>query len=312
MAELKIGYARVSTAAQELTAQRNALQALGVEPERIYVDHGLIGTNPARPGLREALAACRSDDMLVVAKLARSLPSQERHLGQLHRAGEKNPAELAELFGVGRSTVYRASDRARDTPGVPVLPAPSDDRPAAVAVILAGGRSRRMGTPKAGVVLDGRTLLDHAVAAAREAGLRPLVVAKRGSVLPDVPGLERWDEPDDPVHPLAGVAHALRRAEAPVVVLPVDLPRVPPALLRHLADRSEPLVVVEAAGRLHPLLGRFTPGCAGVLDATARDGGRTVAAVRALGAATADERVVAAFGDPARLLANVNRPEDLA
>ena len=51
--ELKIGYARVSTDAQDLTAQRDALQALGVEPERIYVDHGLTGTNRDRPGLRK-------------------------------------------------------------------------------------------------------------------------------------------------------------------------------------------------------------------------------------------------------------------
>jgi len=54
---LLIGYARCSTDAQDLTAQRDALAALGVEPERIYVDHGLTGTNRARPGLREALAA---------------------------------------------------------------------------------------------------------------------------------------------------------------------------------------------------------------------------------------------------------------
>lgn len=190
-------------------------------------------------------------------------------------------------------------------------PAPPDERPAATLVVLAGGRSRRMGTPKAGVVLDGRTLLDHAARAARAAGLHPVAVAKRGSVLPDVPGLERWDEPDEPVHPLAGVAYALRRAGAPVVLLPVDLPRVPPDLLRHLAARTEPLIVVEAAGRLHPLLGRFSPGCADALDAAARAGGRTVAAVRALGAATAGDDVVAALGDPAVLLLNVNRPEDL-
>jgi DNA invertase Pin-like site-specific DNA recombinase len=74
---LQIGYARVSTQGQDLTAQRNALAALGVPGERIYVDHGLTGTNRARPGIREALAACRSGDTLVVTKLdrlARSLP----------------------------------------------------------------------------------------------------------------------------------------------------------------------------------------------------------------------------------------------
>lgn len=39
-------------------------------------------------------------------------PRQEAHLVDLYRAGEKNPAELAELFSVGRSTVYRAIERA--------------------------------------------------------------------------------------------------------------------------------------------------------------------------------------------------------
>ncbi|MQA73720.1 MAG: helix-turn-helix domain-containing protein [Solirubrobacterales bacterium] len=77
MSALKIGYARVSTDAQDLTAQRDALRALGVDAERIYVDHGLTGTSRARPGLGEALAACRAGDELVVTKLdrlARSLP----------------------------------------------------------------------------------------------------------------------------------------------------------------------------------------------------------------------------------------------
>ena len=77
VSELKIGYARVSTDEQDLTAQRNALAALGVAPDRIYVDQGLTGTNRERPGLRQALAACREGDTLVVAKLdrlARSLP----------------------------------------------------------------------------------------------------------------------------------------------------------------------------------------------------------------------------------------------
>ena len=77
MSALLVGYARCSTDQQDLTAQRDGLLGLGVESERIYVDHGLTGTNRERPGLREALAACRAGDTLVVTKLdrlARSLP----------------------------------------------------------------------------------------------------------------------------------------------------------------------------------------------------------------------------------------------
>ena len=48
MNELLVGYARVSTEQQDLTAQRNGVHALGVGDDRIYVDHGLTGTNRDR------------------------------------------------------------------------------------------------------------------------------------------------------------------------------------------------------------------------------------------------------------------------
>jgi len=192
MSGLLIGYARVSTNEQDLTAQRDALAGLGVDPERIYVDHGLTGTNRRRPGLNEALAACRKGDVLVVAKLdrlARSLPdardivadltrrgvklniggsvhdptdpigrllfnvlamvaefeadlarartregmavakakgrlrgkqpkltfAQEKHLVELYWAGRHTTAELAALFNISRSTIYRAVERAGGT-----------------------------------------------------------------------------------------------------------------------------------------------------------------------------------------------------
>lgn len=47
MSALLVGYARCSTDQQDLTPQRDALLSLGVEAERIYVDHGLTGTNRA-------------------------------------------------------------------------------------------------------------------------------------------------------------------------------------------------------------------------------------------------------------------------
>jgi DNA invertase Pin-like site-specific DNA recombinase len=183
-----LGYARVSTDGQDLTAQTDALVSLGVPAERVFTDKGMTGTKRDRPGLKSALAACRPGDTLVVTKLdrlARSLrdatdiaeeltrrgvklnlggsiydptdpvgrllfnvlgmvaefesdlirartregmatakvrgklkgrkprlsPTQERHLVALHRAGDHSIAELVELFGIGRATVYRALDR---------------------------------------------------------------------------------------------------------------------------------------------------------------------------------------------------------
>ena len=187
---MKIGYARVSTSGQDATAQRDALEAMGVAAADIYVDEGLTGRNRARPELGKALAAVRAGDEFVVTKLdrlARSIRDaqdiaeelqtkgvtlrlgasaydptdpmgrmmfnvmatfaefeadlirmrtkegmavakakgrlkgkkpklstvQEKHLVELYQADEHTVGELAELFAVGRSTVYRAVERAR-------------------------------------------------------------------------------------------------------------------------------------------------------------------------------------------------------
>ena len=92
MTETLIGYARCSTDRQDLTAQRLALAELGVTPERIYMDKGLTGTNRARPGLDQAMAAVRKGDTLVVSKLdrlARSVPDARRIADQLQEKGVK-------------------------------------------------------------------------------------------------------------------------------------------------------------------------------------------------------------------------------
>ncbi len=92
MTATKIGYARCSTNDQDLTAQRAALANLGVAEDRIYTDHGLTGTNRARPGLNQALAAVRAGDTLVVPKLdrlARSVPDARAIADQLEAKGVK-------------------------------------------------------------------------------------------------------------------------------------------------------------------------------------------------------------------------------
>ena len=67
MTGMLIGYARVSTNDQDLTAQKNAFAALGDLLQKAFTDQGLTGTNRARSSLREASAACRA------GRLTRSL-----------------------------------------------------------------------------------------------------------------------------------------------------------------------------------------------------------------------------------------------
>ena len=162
-----------------------------------------------------------------------------------------------------------------------------------VGVVLAGGAAQRMGGEKATALLAGRPLVAWVLDALREAGFeRRAVVAKRSTRLPEL-DVPVWIEPDEPRHPLAGVAYALARAgEDAVVTVPVDLPLVPPALLRELAAAPGPAVV---AGQ--PLLARFPAGT----KIVAR--GRATDAVAALGPTVLEPG--------AAPLLNVNSAEDL-
>lgn len=105
---LLVGYARCSTDEQDVATQREALARLGVPQGRVYVDHGRTGTTLDRPGLRQALAAVGPGLRRGAPKLS---ASPHRHLVELHTAGRHTGAELAELFGVARSSVYQAIAR---------------------------------------------------------------------------------------------------------------------------------------------------------------------------------------------------------
>jgi molybdenum cofactor guanylyltransferase len=180
-----------------------------------------------------------------------------------------------------------------------------------VGAVLAGGASRRMGTPKATLELGGRPLLEYPLAAVQGAGLEPAVVAKPGSPLPPL-AVPRWDEPAEPVHPLTGIVAALTAARGrPVLAVACDMPFVTAELLADLAARAGPLVVPEVDGRLHPLLARWDASLLPALrDALEREAPLRIVAAE-LDAQRIDEAELRRFGDPARLLFNVNAPGDL-
>ncbi|MGP5690688.1 recombinase family protein [Glutamicibacter bergerei] len=75
-----IGYARVSTKAQDTDRQIQDLLAAGVRRDDLYIDHGLSGALAKRPGLNEALNALHPDDTLVITTLDRLGRSTQKML----------------------------------------------------------------------------------------------------------------------------------------------------------------------------------------------------------------------------------------
>lgn len=178
-----------------------------------------------------------------------------------------------------------------------------------IGALLAGGSGKRMGGgSKAGADLAGRPLMAYPAAALAAVCDRVAVVAKKSSKLPDLPGVERWDEPSRPRHPLVGIVHALEQAGGPVLVCAADMPFVTADACRSLmagagGGGGRPAAVAVAGGVLQPVFGVFAPSALDVLRA-APSGAPLTETVEAL------EPVRVAL--PPGIVRSVDTPEDLA
>ena len=106
--------------------------------------------------------------------------------------------------------------------------------------LLAGGAGSRLGGGKPNVELAGRPLAAYPLSALKAACDRVVVVAKPATALDALQGVERWNEPELPRHPLTGIVHALERAAGPLLVCAADMPFV-------TADACAALIAAAAA-----------------------------------------------------------------
>lgn len=127
------------------------------------------------------------------------------------------------------------------------------------ALVLAGGRSSRMGSDKALVEVDGRTLLRIVLDAC--AGANRICVA--GPPREGVTGV-MWAEESPPGGgPVAGIEAGLERLSPPaplVVVAAVDLPRLTAADVAALvaASGGDGCIARVPGGRTNPLLACYS------------------------------------------------------
>jgi molybdopterin-guanine dinucleotide biosynthesis protein A len=175
-----------------------------------------------------------------------------------------------------------------------------------IGALLAGGSGRRLGAPsKPAALLAGQPLISYPAAALLEVCPKVAVVCKSSTPLPPLEGVERWDEPDEPRHPLTGIVHALTTAGGPVLICAADMPFVTADACRSLLQGgpNADAVIATAEGVLQPTLGLYAASALDALRAAPPDAALT-ATVEAL------DTVRVAL--PAALVRSVNTPEELA
>ncbi|MEJ7728260.1 MAG: molybdenum cofactor guanylyltransferase [Polyangiaceae bacterium] len=201
---------------------------------------------------------------------------------------------------------------------------------ALAAIVLAGGRSRRMGVDKANVVVGGEPMLSRVVRSVGAAAAQVIVVAAADQSIPDLPaGVEVVRDARPDRGPLEGLRAGLRAlvgrgasAEATFLCatdMPLIVPELPLRLLALWRAQLHPAALVVATqGRLQPLLGIYALAVLPDVEAQLETEDRSLKALVArLGGAMADEAallagVELAAADP-RLesLDGVNTPEQL-
>jgi molybdopterin-guanine dinucleotide biosynthesis protein A len=180
-------------------------------------------------------------------------------------------------------------------------------------VILAGGKSRRMGHDKSHLILGGETLVARAVRTLRALSDDVVVVANtlepRGNLAARLTGdVIAGGGVLSGVH--AGLASA--RHEFALVVA-CDMPFLNLALLRHMASLApgHEAVVPHWRGEFEPLHAIYSRQCVTVIEAILRRGGRRVIDIyAAIRVRYVEPEEIARFDPGGLSFFNINSPED--
>lgn len=124
-------------------------------------------------------------------------------------------------------------------------------------LLLAGGKSARMGQHKAELLYEGKTFLDHMLDKAKQLGITKFFISGYDAQREDVQTV--WDQFHDR-GPLGGLHACMKAMDTPYcLVLPVDAPKLPLSILesllqRHQTENSQRVLIWEHGVRQEPLI----------------------------------------------------------
>ena len=161
-----------------------------------------------------------------------------------------------------------------------------------IGVVLAGGRSTRLGQDKVRLRLpgDGRDMLARTadlLAACTDGVVISCRAPASGEDTPALPGIRSIPDAEPGLGPLGGVWSALRELRQPILVLSCDLPFMDGPTLRRLLDAREarlPGTIMttyqqEETGFIEALVAVYEPACLPWFDAAWEQGIRKFSVV---------------------------------
>ena len=134
-------------------------------------------------------------------------------------------------------------------------------------IVLAGGRSRRMGTDKSMMMLNGKSLIEYSIDA-----LKPLchnVVISSNNFIYDFTGCEVWPDELPDKAPMVGIYSCLKRSKTDInIILSCDMPLISTSMLEYLLANSvnhDITVPIHGDSFIEPLCGIYKQSSIAIL-----------------------------------------------
>ncbi len=139
--------------------------------------------------------------------------------------------------------------------------------PKITGIVLAGGRSSRMGEDKSLMRLNGKTLIEYSIDA-----LRPIcekVIISSNNPNYDFTGCEVWPDELPDQAPIIGIYSCLKRSETELnIILSCDIPLMSASMIGFLLAKSadyDITVPVHDNGQIEPLCGVYKKSSLAIL-----------------------------------------------
>ena len=183
------------------------------------------------------------------------------------------------------------------------------------AIILAGGKSSRMGRDKAFMKIGRTNLIKRELEILRKIFKEILIVANKPKKYRFSRNVKVMKDIIPNLGPLGGLYSGLKASDTKYnFVAGCDMPFLNPDLIRYMmkSKKNYDVVVPKANGRMHPLFGIYSKKCIPAIEENLKEGRRNVSSIfPKMRTKVVSGKDIVPLDNKMYSLMNINTPDDL-